>query len=218
MEATGFKSRGSFGVPPEMQRDLEEARRKAETKEPAPAQPHAANRPGTPADAPAAAPQPTDKEKAKEKAEDDQEAKYRELKESIEKRIEASITPEDIKEYIFKGSLTKEVSVIPGVLKCAFKTLTPTEYFEIDKREAGFRDEGKFTLDGITNQRALVTLSYAWIAADGKPLSAQSDPAVREKHIRKLGAHVVEFAVSANQDFNTLLKLVMQEKAFLKKS
>jgi hypothetical protein len=223
--STGFRAKGSFGVPQEMQKDLEDARRKAANKgappEASSMQPHAANRPPMSSDVPAApqAPgQPAAPPTAEETAEAVQEAKFKELKESIEKRLETTITPEDIKDYIFKGSLTKTVSVIPGVFKCAFKTLTPTEYFEIDTREAAFRDEGKYTLDGIMNQRAIVTLSYAWIAADGKPLSAKNDPALREKNIRVLGSHVVEFAVSANQDFNTLLKLVLQEKAFIKKS
>lgn len=36
MDATGFKAKGSFGVPPEMKKDLEEQRRRAEMPKEAP--------------------------------------------------------------------------------------------------------------------------------------------------------------------------------------
>jgi hypothetical protein len=212
---TGARPQGSFGIPPQMQQDLEEQRRRAAQAKPAERPVMAAEVPIVPA---VALPEAPEVVKTKEDEEAKQEEEFKRLKASIEKRLETTITAEDIKEYIFKGALTKEVSVIPGILKCAFRTLTPTEYFEIDKREATFRDEGKFTVDGISNHRAIVTLSYAWIAADGKPISSANDPLIREKHIRKLGAHVVDFATAANQNFNDLLKLTLQEKAFLKKS
>jgi hypothetical protein len=212
MEPTGFRAKGSFGVPSEMIKDME-ARRRQQEAAPPPAHPKA---PPPPVVAEAETPEPEAPE-AKKAGEPSKEEQYVTLRKNLEERLDTTITPEDIKEYIFKGVLSKEVTIVPGLLKGTFRTLTPTEIMEIDKREASFRDEGKYTIDGVSNQRALVTLSYSWVAAAGKPLSGQNEPAVREKHIRRLGVHIVDAAVSANTDFNALVRLVLQERAFVKK-
>ena len=216
MEAsTGFKSRGSFGVPPEMKRDLEEQRRRAAEQE--------ARKPEEPP-APAmgiplgSEPPPPSPEQAEKTAELSKEEEYRKVRAELEADLETTITVDDVKDYIFKGRLAKEVCIIGGHLKGTFQSMNPTEYMEIDKRMATFRDESAYTPDGLSNQRAILVLSYVWVNANGRPLSAKNDPVKREEHIRKLSVQVVNMASAAYTKFDELLQLVLHEKKFIKKS
>lgn len=202
-----FKPKGSFGIPDEMRQQMEEARK---NPAPIPQPPQALQ--AQPDEAPADAPAPKVDEAQ------DQEAAYKKAKKELEESLEIMLEEDDIKEYIFKGRLTKEVNVIRGTLKCQFQTLTPDEYMAIDERMAELRDKGKHTQAGLENQQVIITLSYAWLQAAGKPISAKNEPAKREEYIRKMGAHLVDAASARFSEFNTLLKLVMQEKNFVKKS
>lgn len=125
------------------------------------------------------------------------------------------ITQEDIRKYLFKGSLSKEVTIVPNMLKGTFKTMSVDDLQDADNAEATFRDSGKFTASGVENEKAILALSRCWTHADGKPLPA--DPTERAKVIRKMGALFVERANSARTTFDTLLRLVMQDADLLKK-
>jgi hypothetical protein len=212
-----------------MKRDLEEQRRRASAGQPAAekspipavspnhpqatAQPQAFTSPQAAPESDGTPPQ-TDAEKTKEL---EQEEKFNLRKKALEEDLEAVMTPEDIKSYIFKGRLAKEVTLFSGQLKATFQSLNPTEWLEVDKRVATYRNEGVYTEAGISNQRTIVMLSHAWTHADGKPLSAQSDPAVREKHIRKLANFVVNRAAAAFNNIEELTELALYEKKFIKK-
>lgn len=204
----GFRAKGSFGVPLEMQKDLDAARRKAPAPEPARVEP-------TPEAATESV--PVDPKAPKELTDAEREAEYVKFKVALEKELMTSVTVDDIKDYVFRGRITKEVEVIPGVMKATFQTLNPTEYLEIDKRVAAYQDEGIFTSEGLSNQRALVTLSYVWIAANGKPLSGKNEPTKREDAVRKCGVDVIDSVVRAHEKFKTLVTVVMKEKSFIKK-
>lgn len=214
--AAGFRAKGSFGIPQEMQKDLEDARRKSEAAKP-PAHP-AAEAPQEPVMAPEPSPEePVDPKIPKPLTAAEKQAEYVKFKTELEEDLETTLTVEDIKEYVFRGRITKEVSAIPGVLKCTFQTLNPSEHLEIDKRVAEYQTEGAYTSEGIANQRSLVTLSYVWLAANGKPLSAKNEPPKREDAVRKCGVDVVDSVAKAYQKFKTLVTVVMQEKSFIKK-
>lgn len=223
----GFKSRGSIGVPPEIQKQLNEARTDMARRGTRPAQP-----PPHPSQVhPAAAapeapvvpqveppPPPASPETEKAKAEEEQRKKFQEVKAQLEQSLGLVIEPDDIKDYVFKGRLTKDVQIIPGVLKATFQTQNPTEFMEIDEKMANLRNEMKFTPEGLDNQKAILNLSYSWVAANDKPLSAKSDPVVRENYIRKMGNHIVDVAAQKLTELNMLLRMTLQEKTFIKKS
>jgi hypothetical protein len=215
----GFKARGSFGTPPQMLKDLEESRKKAgeEAARPSQQPPPQVNKEEAVMAPPIENEAPADPKKPKEITDAEREAEYVKFKAELEKDLETTLTVEDIKEYVFRGRITKEVQVIPGVLNCTFQTLNPSEHLEIDKRVASFQNEGAYTSEGIANQRSLVTLSYVWIAAGGKPLSAKNDPIKREEAVRKCGVDIVDAVSKAYQKFKTLVSVVMQEKTFIKK-
>lgn len=212
--AQGFRAKGSFGIPPEMQKDLEDARRKS----PEAPKPPAAEASQSPVMAPELSPAPPAEAKGPKVMTDaEREAEYAKIKAELEKDLDTTLTVEDIKEYVFRGRITKEVNVITGVLKCTFQTLNPAEHLEIDKRIAAYQDEGIYTSQGIDNQRSLVTLSYVFLAANGKMLSAKSEPLKREEAIRRLGVDVVDSVSRAYGKFKTLVTVVMEEKNFIKK-
>lgn len=209
----GFRAKGSFGIPQEMQKDLEEQRRKA----PEPPKP-----PQVPVEAPVMEAAPAQEEaieakKPKEPTDAEREAEYIKYKAELEKDLDVALTVEDIKDYVFRGRIVKEVSAIPGVLRCTFQTMNPSEHLEIDKRVAAYQNEGAYTSEGIANQRSILTLSYVWIAANGKPLSAKNEPSKREDAVRKCGTDVIDRVTSAFMKFKTLVNVVMQEKSFVKK-
>jgi len=212
----GFKAQGSFGIPSTLQKQMDEARRanlKKKTEE-APqndAPPVAAAQPAPASAAPAEQAPEVDPTKA-------QQEKFEKIKSALEQSLDTKITEEDIKEYIFKGRIVKDVQIIPGILKGSFQTLTTTQYMEIDERVAEMRSRGKNTQEGYDNDKAIINLSFSWIAADGRPLSSKDDPKIREKYIRSMGAHLVDCATAAMNDFNTLVRLTLQEKNFVKKS
>lgn len=215
-----FKAQGSFGIPQGAQRQMEEARKRVAKKidgepEAPPAIPQQAQEippEGTQAKAP-----PTEKE-VEEQAKKAQEKEFLKAKAALEEELEITITPDDIKDYIFKGRMTKKIHIVKGALEGTFQTLNPDEVQKIDELVADFRSSGKNTQEGYDNERAMVTLSYAWLAANDRPISAKNDPEIRKKYIKTMGAHIVDLAVTKHRDFNTLIRLALREQAFVKKS
>lgn len=137
------------------------------------------------------------------------------IKKDIEKDLEASITDEDLKTYLFKGVLSKEIAIVKGMLKGVFRTSRINELQELDIKMAKIRDEAKHTPQGLANEEAIYALSYAWTHADGKPLGVT--PEDREKKIRDMGSLFIERASTARVRFETLLKIAMNERGVLKK-
>ena len=225
MEASSsFKPKGSFGVPEAMKRDLEAQRRRPQPEPqqaavPADAQPQ----PAAPADARWVPPtpadlKPEDAKKIDEMSDEDRQTMYIEERGSLEKSLDTKIEEADIKEYIFKGRLSKEVTVVPGVMRCVFQTLTAEETMAIDSRLAELIDgPKKHTGEGIDNERTILNLCYSWVSAGGKPLAANNDPAKREGYIRKMGAHTLDLAANQLKKFNLLLRIVLREKEYIKK-
>lgn len=212
-----FKPQGSIGVPPKMLKEMEEARKTTTARQ----QRQAAN-PGAPKDADEQVLQGPPPEALVEVPSDkptdaSREKEFLDIRAGLEKSLGATIDAADVKAYIFKGVLSKEVELIPGVVKGTFKTITPEQFMEIDERMYQYQNEMKFTQMGIDNHRAILNLSYAWTHADGKPLSSTDDAKKREGIIRKMGAHLVDAATNRMNDFNYLVRLVLQEKNFIKK-
>jgi hypothetical protein len=222
MEPTGFKSRGSFGIPEGLKKELEDARKnpppQAPTHPKAPPAPAAVEvKQAAPSPAVGEAPAPQDlanREPTKEEQADD----LRQLRAKIEDSLGAAIDDKDIQDYVFRGRLTKTVTILPGILEGTFQTLTPTEIQAIDEGVADFQARGKFTSEGVVNERAILTLSYSWVAAAGKPLATGNDNKKREEKIRKMGAITVDSATRAFNELNLLLRVVFGEKQFQKKS
>ena len=191
---------GSFAKPPEPARQAEQAQQAPAATQPAP--PHM--------------PQvPVAEEKPEVQAEKERQEKINEFKKTFEKELEVELTSDDVTTYLFKGILAKEVSIIPGKMKGVFTTLRIKEIQEIDMKMAKLRDEAKHTAQGIANEEALVTLSYAWTHASGRPLGATPDE--REKKIRDMGSLFIQAASDARVKFDTLLKLALNDGATVKK-
>lgn len=227
----GVKPRGSFGVPEQMKKDLEAARmRAAQTQAQATSEPP--KPPEEPVD-PRWQPPPEAPSQIEEKvtlkapeekssdqlSADDLETMYLKQREELEKSLDTKITEEDVKEYVFKGRLAKDIEVLPGIIRCVFQTLSAEDVQEIDRQVADIAEQNKkATPDGLENERAMLNLAYSWVSAAGKPLAANSDPAKRRATIRRMGAHLVDAAIKSLREYNLLLRLVMREKQFLKKS
>lgn len=237
--SNGFKAKGSFGVPQEMMDNLERGRGQNTpaprvpagldlTRTPGGAPENLGVKPGVnnaPVDMQKMVEKPAEKappvvtEKTQEEIDAMNLEKYQKemmrIKADAEKRLGISLTIEDAKNYIFMGRLTKEVIVIPDLMKCTFQTLTPVETMAIDARMAKFREKEKFTQDGYTNEQTIITLSYVWTHSEGKPMG--SSPEHREQRIRQFAVHVIDAVTAAHTDFNFLVKASLEERSFLKK-
>lgn len=211
----GFKAKGSFGVPDELKRHHEAARKKLADD--------AANEAAkTAAPVEKAETDPYEKGGSAEKVaavdlEASQAEQYKKAKKELEDSLEVTISEDDIKSYIFKGRLVKEVSIFPGVLKATFQTLNAEEHMVIDEQLAKYIADNKYTSGGIDNQHSITLLSHAWIMIGGKPFTSKDDPPKRESHIRKMGTTIIDATSKKYNELNTLIKLVLNEKSFLKK-
>lgn len=215
-----MQTRGSFSKPPEFVRNAEQhevERFQNQQRQGAPGN----DSESTPA--PTAEPavvsvtaQPTSAPAADAPEErQDRTAQIKAWKEEIEKDLDVTLTEENLKNYLFKGQMSLDVSLVPGIMRGAVQTLRIDDLQEIDARMAEVRDQAKFTSKGLENEEAIIALSYAWTHADGKPLG--TTPAERETRIRKMGTLFIERASSARIQVDTLIRLALQEKGLLKK-
>lgn len=219
MEAS-FKSKGSFGIPEQMQRDLEASRKKPAGP------PEAPVGDAVPVNDPRWVPPGSEELKVAEPVKTSEELTAAERERifiqeraKLEESLETKITEEDIKDYIFRGRLAKEIAVIPGIMKSVFQTLNGDEAQDIDNRVALIIDgDKKLTGPGLDNERSILNLSYSWVSAAGKPLAVNNDPKKREVYIRKMGTHLLDAAAAKLGEFNLLVKLTLREKSFIKKS
>lgn len=206
MEAV--KPRGSFVNPQEIKKHMEEAMTATVTKM---AEPKEVN------------PPVEEKKEEVSTEENKQQAQLLQMKKAYEEELGIIVTEDDIRDYIFKGRLVKSgIKIIPGYMNGSFQTLNASESCMIDEHMASYRDKGKFTPDGLDNERALTILAHTWKSAqkDGdEPYRSLGETVeARDKQIRVMGAHVIDAASYANTGFNFLLKYGLREKNILKKS
>jgi len=224
MEGTGFKSRGSFGIPEQVIRQMEEARRQKKEEEAEVAPVQKSSYPPPQAAPEASSTPPPVKELSVDESDQKEILK---AKRFWEDQLEISLTPKDIRDYIFKGRLIKDgifVASIPDEKdpeKCVdfrvtFQSDTPEDSSEIDEKMATYRDKGKYTAEGIANENAILVLSCALLSADGRPLGKTSEE--RYKNIKKFGNDLVNLIVEAWSGYKLLLRLALREKKLLKKS
>ena len=216
------KPQGSFGMPPEMAKQIEESRKNMAERAKLQQGPRAPKEvPLQPDDVqppqPSFVPQAGVEPEAPIILPEGRQVQIKKLREELEKALGIEITAEDLKEYVFKGRLSKEIELVPDVLKAVFQTLTPDEFMEIDIKTAELRAGNQHTSDGIANSVAILNLSYAWTHANGRMLSPKNEPKKRESYIVKMGAHVVDIASVKLNEFNTLIRVILQDKTFTKK-
>jgi len=205
MQGQGFQAKGSFGIPEKALEDLEKSKQKQATEEPAKE---------SQAEPPVAAP-PTTKES---QAEADLTEEFLRLKAKYEKELGAEITEEDIRDCIFKGRTTKEVTLVAGKIKLKgeFRTVLTSEIQEIDTKLASFLKNPLYTEEGVNNERAILYLTYGWMTANGRSLG--NTPDERRTTINNMNMATVQQASTAWILFNHLINFAMSEDKFLKKS
>lgn len=163
----------------------------------------------------------------KEKTQQEKDAeRLMEIKASIEKRLEIKLTEDDLSEYILKGAIKKEITIIPEMLKGVFRTLSTAELQDIDEHMRELNSKEKYTSGGLDNERVMVTLSRSWIGIrqkkksdkwSGSPLEFGKDVASRSDILHKMGAMTVHRASEAWTNLNTLLNIAFDEDSVLKK-
>ena len=217
-----FNSKGSFGIPEHMKRQLEQpVKQKTEREYMAVSDPAQAAQPSVAV--PGAAPE-VPATPAEEKTRDEQDLNS--LRTMWEKRLETRVSEKDLRDYVFKGKLIKDgVEVIPKMMRVTFQSVTPAELSEIDQKMAVFREENKWTTDGLSNENAVRVLSYGWIKTvevgedeiPKAPRSMGNTPEERYKVISAIPALAVQEVIEAWEGYNTLLKIALREKRLLKK-
>jgi hypothetical protein len=220
----GFQAKGSFGIPEGIKKQIEQQKNAPPVPQDggveariAPQVPNQGQTSPAAPEAVAAAAAAT-KEFEERKAKD--RAQMLEIKSAYEENLGIKIDEEDVRDYIFKGRVAKEVTIIPGYMKGTLQTLTTKESGTIDEQMAKVQLSMKLTPQGYDNERAIYTLSYAWTHAQNKNEMRMlgTKPEEREETIRGMGGHTVDLACEANVQLNWLLKYAMREKGFLKKS
>lgn len=150
-----------------------------------------------------------------------------EIKINLEKRLEMKFSEDDLSEYLLKGSVRKEITIIPGMLKGVFRTLSTAEFQDIDEVMREKTAEAKQTSSGLENERTILTLAKVWIgiqqkkpseAWTGTPRMFAKEESDREQSIRKMGAMTIQYASEAWVNYNTVLKIAFEEEQLLKKS
>ena len=116
------------------------------------------------------------------------------------KRLEAigiDLTEDDFHQYLFKGFLSKTVSLTKGLKKdmtVTLKTLTTEEYLMVDKLLADAIDAKRsMTREGLDQIRSVYTLSFGVTHLAGKPIIKHDDK-----------NSLIETALSASEVINAL--------------
>ena len=214
----GFKSQGSFGIPEHVRKQIEETHRPKVPSTKVEAVP-AVEEESTP-ESPAAEPPKPSKE-------DEDQAAIKKSKKFWEGQLEIKLTAKDMTDYLFKGRLVKEgifVASYPADdnypptykdFRVTFQSHTPADLAEVDEHMAAFRDRGKYTAEGLENEKALRLMSHVLLKADGRSLG--KDHEERYKNIIKLAGGLVALISKSWDGFNLLLSFTSQEKKTLKK-
>jgi hypothetical protein len=201
--------RGSFGKPDSLVKSIaqHEMKKSEPQKDPEPTpEPKEQSKPADAA---------TEQEKQKVLSEEERhQVGIDAFKKMCDEIYKLTITDDELKNYLFKGSLAKEMRV-NKLMSGTFQSLRTEDLQEIDKKMSKIKEAGEFTSQGITNEEAVITLSYAWTHVDGKPLGLK--PEERESKIRRMGGTFVSNAAEARINYETLIKILLNDIATIKK-
>lgn len=210
------RPRGSFGMPPDMQKKLNDTEQKRYEEKMNPSRPTAPQQAQAAPVTQIAENTESPNEEVLKKEESERQNKFATMRSVIETELGVTFTAEDLKTYIFKGSLKKEVIIAPALeLKGVFQTLSTEQWQEIDKKMAAIRNDSKLTSAGIANENSILFLAYAWLEISGKSLG--HSPEEREANIRKMGGTFVEGVSEAFNNYTTLVKIALNDKGLVKK-
>jgi hypothetical protein len=162
----GIPSQGSFGIPPEMQAEVDNYHKKK-----------------------AIAAKSADEDPSVDEAEEEEQPIFVEdgeadVKEKspvgpnpVEnlKKLGIELADDDFQKIVFRGYLEKDVVVVPSIrgtkpLKATFKTLTGAEIDEVDELLADDIQEIKMTNDGYQTRRSMWLITYGVTKLMDKPL------------------------------------------------
>ena len=227
----GFNSRGSFGIPEQVKRQMETTRPPVQE----PKQSLASGAHSADVSAQGAAQEQAHQSQksdvvgasasadAEKKATDNSDIET--VKKFYEGRLGIKITEKDVRDAIFKGKLIKEgVVAIPGVLHVTFQSLTGQEYAEVERKVADFRVSQRTTEGGEANEIALRVLSYGWIksaevdAGEVKGWKSMgATPDERYANINGMLAKALQEITDAWKAFDLLVSLAFREQHLIKK-
>lgn len=211
---------GSFGIPPQVKKQIEEAQQRRDAV-PAAVEP--------PEKSPEVAESATDVKDEKELAKKDKE-QFLALKKRYEELLNVVITEDIVSDYLFRGRMTiTGVVIVAGKMTGTFRTLLAEELTEIAEHMSKWRAKYKKDHDGespdatqVANEHAAWTLAYVWLSAEDKtkkkggafPLKIED----RREALRKLNTHLMEKATEAWNMLEMLIRFCLDEERFLKKS
>ena len=207
-------SNGSFGIPPEMQAEIEKSKKKA------------AQKPVDKTDIESVVEDfdPPKKDPRKEVPEsvvkEDPKESYAKLKAEALRDLEIELTDDDFFAYVYKNKLEKDsVCIMPGKLYAKFRSLSVSETIEIDKKTK-ISSTVDYTEAGIRNFNTLHLLSHGVFALGptGKVRSLGETPDERYKALSEMGSLVVEKISQKWNLFVFLVSTLMQEDENVKKS
>jgi hypothetical protein len=224
MEAS--RPQGSFGIPEHIRKQMEDTQRAKASKDkeepPQLPEPEEKSAKAAPVMEPKAA-----KDSEDTASEADDKEKLLKTIHFWEDQLEIKISPKDIQDYIFKGRLVKEgvfIAAYPDEktpdsykdFRVTFQSHTPADLSEIDEKMAAYRERGKFTAEGLENERSLHMLSYVLLSADGRSMGKTPDE--RYKNVKNFGGMIVSLIAEAWDGFNLLVRYSLREKKLFKKS
>ena len=130
------------------------------------------------------------------------------------KMLGLELTDDDIAEYLFKGYLVKDITLVKGK-KATFKTLLPTEGYEIEDKLMEMFKEKDATQNQYSNAYALINLSYGWMKFDDQSLG--ESPEKRMDRISKsIGVHLIDLASKKWNQFNRAVAQMLEEPDIIK--
>jgi hypothetical protein len=203
-------SSGSFGLPPEMQAEIEKSKKKA------------AQKPVDKTDAESVIEDydPPKKEKPEAPKVEDPKESYAKVKAEAMKDLEITLTDEDFFAYVFKNRLEKgDICILSGKLYAKFRSLSVAETIEID-RQTKRSSTIDYTEAGVRNFNTLHLLSHGVLemGTKGKTKSLGATPEERYKAVEDMGSLVVEKISQKWNLFVFLVSTLMQEEDNVKKS
>lgn len=146
----GNQPRGSFGIPPEMQENMErakltkEAQAQEEKKEVS---------------------EPVPQGAITDKAAEESEPK------KIFKQLGIEFDDSDFNKLLFSGSIDKEIEIVKGKLRARLKSLTGAEYDEIDSIMSKEANDIPMSNEGFGVRKSMLITAYGLLELNGKPVS-----------------------------------------------
>lgn len=165
MQTENARPRGSFGIPQDM---LEAANKHRDQAQKKAAPPSADEQPNLQAP-PEAAESEEETQKADEPAKGDS---FNDLNpRKILQKLGIDFSEDDMQSVIYKGYVEKEIEVIKGSLKAVFRTLTATEFDEVDELMGEDLKNLQMTRAGYESRQSMWIISFAVTQLAGKPVA-----------------------------------------------